>query len=80
MLQTELFKFLDETADAAFCVSLQGEICFWNAAAEKLFGYSASEAIGKLCYGLLHCRSSLGTKLCTPEFTPRSDRRTLQSP
>jgi PAS domain S-box-containing protein len=71
MLQSELFEFLEETADAAFCVSLEGEICFWNAAAEKLFGYSASEAIGKSCYGLLQCHSSLGTKLCTREFYAR---------
>jgi PAS domain S-box-containing protein len=71
MLQSELLEFLEETADAAFCVSQQGEICSWNAAAEKLFGYSSSEAIGQSCYGLLQCRSSLGTKLCTREFYAR---------
>jgi PAS domain S-box-containing protein len=71
MLQTELLKFLEETADAAFCVNQQGEIYSWNAAAEKLFGYSSSEAIGQTCYGLLQSRSSLGTKLCTREFYAR---------
>ena len=71
MLQSELLEFLEETADAAFCVNQQGEICSWNAAAEKLFGYSASEAIGKSCYGLLQCRGGLGTKLCTREFYAR---------
>lgn len=71
MLQSELLEFLEETADAAFCVNQQGEICAWNAAAEKLFGYSASEAIGKSCYGLLQCRGSLGIKLCTREFYAR---------
>ncbi|HSS96790.1 MAG TPA: PAS domain-containing protein, partial [Terriglobales bacterium] len=71
MLQSELFEFLEETADAAFCVNVQGEICFWNAAAEKLFGYSASEAIGKTCYGLLQCHNSLGTKCCMREFYAR---------
>lgn len=65
MLQSELLEFLDETADAAFCVSQQGDICSWNLAAEQLFGYSASEAIGKSCYGLLQCRGSLGA---TREF------------
>ena len=68
MLQDELLEVLEETADAAFCVNQQGEICSWNAAAEKLFGYSASQAIGKSCYGLLRCTSSLGTRLCTREF------------
>ncbi len=68
MLQSELLKFLEETADAAFCVNQDGEICSWNAAAEKLFGYSASQAIGKSCCGLLQCCDSLGTKPCTREF------------
>ena len=71
MLQDELFEILEETADAAFCVNQQGEIRSWNGAAEKLFGYSASEAIGKSCYGLLQCRSTLGTKFCTREFYAR---------
>ncbi len=71
MLQRELFEFLEETADAAFCVNQQGEICSWNRAAEKLFGYSTSEAIGKSCHGLLQCRGSLGTQPCTREFYAR---------
>jgi len=71
MLQSELLEFLEETADAAFCVSQQGDICSWNSAAERLFGYSASEAIGKSCHGLLECRGSLGAKLCTREFYAR---------
>ena len=71
MLQNELLRVLEETADAAFCVNQQGEICSWNAAAEKLFGYSASEAVGKSCYGLLRCSGGLGIKLCTPEFYAR---------
>ena len=71
MLQSELQEFLEETADAAFCVNQQGEICSWNAAAEKLFGYSASEAVGKSCYELLRCSGSLGIKLCTREFYAR---------
>ena len=71
MLQSELLEFLEETADAAFCVSQQGEIRSWNAAAEELFGHSASEAIGKSCYTLLLCRGTLGTKVCTRDFYAR---------
>src|SRR5678809_1440156 len=55
MLQSELLGLLEKTADAAFCVNEQGEICSWNAAAEKLFGYSSAEAIGKSCQRLLRC-------------------------
>ena len=71
MLQCELLEFLEQTADAAFCVTGQGEICSWSAAAEKLFGYSSSEAIGKSCNRLLQGRGSLGAKGCTPEFYAR---------
>jgi PAS domain S-box-containing protein len=71
MLQSELLEFLEQTADAAFCVTAQGEICSWSAAAEKLFGYSSSEAIGKSCYRLLLGRGSLGAKGCNPEFYAR---------
>ncbi len=71
MLQSELLEFLEQTADAAFCVTGHGEICSWSAAAEKLFGYSSSEAIGKSCYRLLQGRGSLGAKGCTPEFYAR---------
>lgn len=71
MLQSELLEFLEQTADAAFCVSQQGEIRSWNTAAQKLFGYSNSEVVGKSCYELLRCNGSLGTKLCTPEFYAR---------
>ena len=68
MLLTELLAILEETADAAFCVDAEGQIRSWNTAAERLFGYSASEAMGKSCYGLLQGRGSLGTKVCTRDF------------
>jgi PAS domain S-box-containing protein len=71
MLRSELLGFLEQTADAAFCVNEQGEICSWNTAAEKLFGYSPAEAIGKSCYRLLHAQGILGAKVCTHEFYAR---------
>jgi PAS domain S-box-containing protein len=47
MLEKELFTLLEQTADAAYAVSERGEICSWNAAAERLFGYSANEVVGR---------------------------------
>lgn len=64
MLESELFAFLDNTADAVFAVRQSGEICFWNRAAENLIGYSAEEAIGKGCSTILNGIGSLGTEVC----------------
>ena len=64
MLEQELFDLLEGTSDAAFAVTDQGEICSWNKAAEKLFGYSSTEAISNTCYNLLQGRGALGTRVC----------------
>lgn len=64
MLEQELFDLLEATSDAAFSVSDQGEICSWNKAAEKLFGYPRGKALHKTCYNLLQGRGTLGTRVC----------------
>ena len=64
MLENELFAFLEGTTDAAFSVNQQGEILSWNVAAQRLFGYSSSEVLGKSCSQILHGRGVLGTKVC----------------
>ena len=64
MLESELFTFLGRTADAVFVLSDQGEIEFWNKAAERLFGYPAEEVKGKSCYQVLQGIGALGTRVC----------------
>jgi PAS domain S-box-containing protein len=64
MLEIELFNLLEGTSDAAFAVTDQGEICSWNKAAEKLFGYTAKEAINKTCGSLLQGLGPLGNEMC----------------
>lgn len=64
MLETELFTFLDNTAEAVFAVRETEEICFWNHAAETLFGYPEKEVLGKTCCTVLHGIDSLGTPAC----------------
>ena len=64
MLEAELFSFLENTTDAAFAVTEQGQIRFWNNSAVKLFGYSAEDAKGKNCFDLLHGIGALGTRVC----------------
>lgn len=64
MLESELFQLLEGTTDAAFVVTEQGEICSWNRAAEKLFGYPASQVLHKSCFEVLEGRGALGTTVC----------------
>ena len=64
MLEIELFSLLEGTSDAAFTVTDQGEICSWNKGAEKLFGYSAAEALNKTCGSVLQGLGPLGNEMC----------------
>lgn len=61
MLEPELFALLEQTADAAYAVTDDGEICSWNASAEQLFGYPASEVLRRDIDEVLEARDTLGT-------------------
>jgi PAS domain S-box-containing protein len=62
MLETELFALVEQTADAAYTVTQSGEICSWNAAAERLFGYSAAEVLHRNIDDVFEARDTLGTE------------------
>lgn len=64
MLEAELFAFLENSSDGVFAVRETGEICYWNHAAEELFGYPEEEVLGKTCSGILHGVGALGTEVC----------------
>jgi PAS domain S-box-containing protein len=61
MLETELFALLEQTADGAYTVTADGEICSWNAAAERLFGYAAAEVLRRNIDEVLEASDDLGT-------------------
>ena len=65
MLEAELFAFLERTADAAFAVTREGQICSWNRAAERLFGYSPADVLNRACYEVLDGHGALGTQVCS---------------
>lgn len=71
MLETELFRFLENTADAVFSVDRQGLIRSWNHSAEKLFGYPAHEVLDKPCGPLFQGRGPLGALICGETCTVR---------
>ncbi|HEV3484776.1 MAG TPA: PAS domain S-box protein, partial [Vicinamibacterales bacterium] len=62
MLETDLFALLEQTADAAYTVTVDGEICSWNGSAERLFGYAAGEVVGRRVDDVLEARDALGTE------------------
>ena len=61
MLETELFELLEHTANAAYTVTIDGEICSWNQAAEVLLGYPADEVVGRNIDDVLKARDTMGT-------------------
>src|SRR4026207_2445466 len=61
MLESELFALLEHTADAAYTVTADGEICSWNRAAEKMLGYSADEVLPRNIDDALTARAAMGT-------------------
>lgn len=61
MLEQELFALLEQTADAAYTVDEQGEICSWNGAAQQLFGYQASEVLHRHIEEVLDAYDGLAT-------------------
>ena len=67
MFAGDVYKLLEGTADAAFVVTVEGEICSWNAAAEKLTGYAAAEVLSRTCHEVLQGRGALGTVVCGGE-------------
>jgi PAS domain S-box-containing protein len=62
MLETELFALLEQTADAAYSVAADGEICSWNESAERLFGYPAKEILGRNIDEVFDAHDTLGTE------------------
>jgi PAS domain S-box-containing protein len=61
MLESELFALLEHTADAAYTVTSDGEICSWNGAAERLLGHAAADVIRRNIDSVLDARDALGT-------------------
>ncbi len=62
MLEAELFDLLENTADAAYTVTVHGEICSWNRAAERLLGYSPDDVLHRSVDDVLKARDILGTQ------------------
>lgn len=60
-----LFAALIDSPDPAFVTDRHNHIVFWNHSAERLLGYSADEAVGLSCAGLLHGSDVYGNRYCS---------------
>lgn len=59
---TEAFR----SGDALFAYGADMRILLWNAEAERLTGISATEAIGRSCWDVLHGVDERGAVVCHP--------------
>jgi PAS domain S-box-containing protein len=66
MLNTDLPEVVNGTADAAYAVTNDGIIQFWNKSAEEYFGIGGASAIGSSCHELICGRSSCDVPFCQP--------------
>ncbi|HET9888592.1 MAG TPA: PAS domain S-box protein [bacterium] len=53
---------LEQTHDAIFIFELGGPVTYWNKGAEQLYGYTRSEAVGKLASELLQTKHPRGVQ------------------
>lgn len=58
-----------ETVDAAFAVDPRGVIVLWNSSAERMFDYSATQALGQRCWELLRGKDTYDNQYCC-KFCP----------
>src|SRR3954464_47382 len=69
-LRSRLAAMVDSSSDAIFSTSLDGVIRTWNRGAERLFGWSAAEAVGEPATLIIPEDRQAGEQK-GPESTPR---------
>jgi PAS domain S-box-containing protein len=60
-----LFAALERSPDAVFATDRLNRIVFWNISAERLFGFSAGEALGLSCASMLLGCDGFGNRYCS---------------
>ena len=53
-----------QSAEALFAVDSEQRVLAWNAAAVRLFGYSAAAVLGQQCFSLVACTDNDGRRFC----------------
>jgi PAS domain S-box-containing protein len=60
----DLDELLANTGDGVCAVTPDGKIVLWNRSAEKIFGHSAREVLGRPCCDVFVGRDAAGNRLC----------------
>lgn len=61
-------RLLDQTYDGVLIWEWNGPITFWNTAAEKIYGFSEQEAVGRISHELLMTTSRVGLDVILREL------------
>jgi PAS domain S-box-containing protein len=59
-----LTQLLENSADGAYVVDNDQRVVSWNAAAQRILGYTAQEVIGRNCHTMLSGRGDGGCLIC----------------
>lgn len=59
-------SFLEKTAEGALVTNGECRVRYWNHAAERLFGFSATEVVGRPCHEVLRGKTLDGRPICSP--------------
>ncbi|MGO8947946.1 MAG: PAS domain S-box protein [Ktedonobacterales bacterium] len=62
-------SLLDQAYDAIFARTFDGVILYWNKGAESLYGYAASETIGRISHALFRTMGTRDSAAATPGTT-----------
>jgi PAS domain S-box-containing protein len=62
-----LLAALSQTADGVYVIDQAQRIVFWNAAAQRILGYRAEDAVGRTCQELFHGKPRSGCLECRPD-------------
>jgi len=60
-------QWFANTGSGVWAVDASQRIVFWNQAAEELLGFTADQALGRLCYQLLTGQDTQGQPFCQAE-------------
>ena len=61
------FELIEFSSDAALAIDSESRVVAWNHKSEQLFGYSATEVVGKHCGDVLRTAIHQGAPLCVPD-------------